>query len=369
MKSLQALDLSRSEELETIVSKYMQIAIELLSQIESDHLLAMILEIPSDIDRMSIWEIAVKYKLDDFLDFHRLQPIISHLWNDFQYLDPSKQFESTPLRMDMLLRELWDRPKQWYYSPIGLYILTSVFYIMYVVVITILVWRRQYPYHSVSMNEIFIWIFNAGYVLFEFEEAMFKRKKYFAAVTNYWDIIISVDWILLFLMRFTHDLWYESDYDENDDAKNVDLRNSTLTEVYMALWGVQCVLLWTRLTTLLQRSSRVGPLIQMVMNMIVDVVNFVLVLFVFTMGFVFAIFYIAGGDVDVLDKVPSVFLYVFQTLVGQQEWDDIKSQRDENDSIVLSPVRSRFLEVAIMVFAVLGSILLLNLLIALMVCI
>ena len=93
------LDLSRSGELKVIVEKYMNIAIELLSQIESDHLLAMILEIPSDIDRMSIWEIAVKYKLDDFLDFHRLQPIVSHLWTDFQFVDPSKQFGSATLRM------------------------------------------------------------------------------------------------------------------------------------------------------------------------------------------------------------------------------------------------------------------------------
>ena len=41
MKSQEKRDLSRAEELESIISRYMEIGIELLQEIESDHLWAM----------------------------------------------------------------------------------------------------------------------------------------------------------------------------------------------------------------------------------------------------------------------------------------------------------------------------------------
>ncbi len=48
----------------------------LLSQIESDHLLVILIEIPSIIDGLSILDIVVWCKLEVFLEFHRLQPIL-----------------------------------------------------------------------------------------------------------------------------------------------------------------------------------------------------------------------------------------------------------------------------------------------------
>ena len=47
----------------------------LLAQIESDHLLAILIEIPSDIDDLLILDIVVEFKLETFLEFHRLKAI------------------------------------------------------------------------------------------------------------------------------------------------------------------------------------------------------------------------------------------------------------------------------------------------------
>ena len=83
-------DSSRKEHFGRIHKKYSKIATDLLSQIESDHLLAILIEIPSNIDDLSILDIVIDFKLEEFLEFHRLQPIFLNLWSQYQYLDPSK---------------------------------------------------------------------------------------------------------------------------------------------------------------------------------------------------------------------------------------------------------------------------------------
>ena len=218
MKSLKKSDSSREDEFECIVSKYMEISVDLLQQIENDHLLAIILEIPSDIDRMSIWDISIKYELDDFLNFYRLQPIIQHLWTELYYLDPSKQFDCKPTKLHLMLSQLWKNPTTFYYSPIGFYILTSVFYILYVIFVSIIVYNQSYPYSDYEISENLVWFCNFGYILYELEEILFKKQEYFTEMTNYWDIIIAVDWIILIIIRFLGERWWPSQYEVDNEV-------------------------------------------------------------------------------------------------------------------------------------------------------
>ena len=85
-------DSSRKDQFDKIYEKYSKIATDLLSQIESDHLLAILIEIPSNIDDLSILDIVIEFNLEEFLEFHRLQPIFLNLWSEYRYLDPSNSF-------------------------------------------------------------------------------------------------------------------------------------------------------------------------------------------------------------------------------------------------------------------------------------
>ena len=130
----------------------------------------------------------------------------------------------------------------------------------------------------------------------------------------------------------------------------------------------------------------------MVMDMVADVIKFGVLLAIFMLAFIFALHYLIAGDLnhdkrlaewkelhpdedDVydlgdneyappLDYFGSIFLYVAQTLLGQQDWELIES--DQVDPIFFNSSRAQVVDMLILLFSVMGSILLLNLLIALM---
>ena len=85
-------DSSRQDQFDEMYRKYSKIATDLLSQIESDHLVAILIEIPSNIDDLSILDIIIEFNLEEILEFHRLKPIFLNLWSEYRYLDPSNSF-------------------------------------------------------------------------------------------------------------------------------------------------------------------------------------------------------------------------------------------------------------------------------------
>ena len=129
----------------------------------------------------------------------------------------------------------------------------------------------------------------------------------------------------------------------------------------MTFWAIQCILVWTRFANLFQRYGKGAILVQMIYNMIGDILNFLLVLTIFMVGFVFAINFIGGEDIEgTTHNFFSGNLYIFQTLLAQQEWDNIGS------TAYVDAARSTLLIIFIVLFSIIGSVLLLNLLIALM---
>ncbi|ETO31124.1 hypothetical protein RFI_05995 [Reticulomyxa filosa] len=90
MKERAQSDLKKEEAFRLISEKYIKISTDLLSNIDSDYLLAMALEIPCDIDTMSMYDIAIRFNLDTFLDFQRLSPLMLQMWYEFEYLDPKE---------------------------------------------------------------------------------------------------------------------------------------------------------------------------------------------------------------------------------------------------------------------------------------
>ena len=74
------VDLSRSEDFERVGDKYIRIAAQLVASVESDHLLSLLLETPTDIAHLSSFEIAIKYGIEDFMDDSRIQMLMAHMW-------------------------------------------------------------------------------------------------------------------------------------------------------------------------------------------------------------------------------------------------------------------------------------------------
>lgn len=152
-------------------------------------------------------------------------------------------------------------------------------------------------------------------------------------------------------------------------ASEQEARNTNTTAFYMTIFGLQIVILYCRIATIFVRSKTVGPFIRMIGGMMDDIFNFAFVSLIFFLGFTFALRYVLATDVSAtecdyetdLSNYYQVSLYVFITLMGQQEWSALDS-----NGCGFSEERARIATAFIIVFSVLGTVLLLNLLIAMM---
>eukprot|EP01084_Bolivina_argentea_P089265 161095_1 len=75
-------DLSRSSDFEEISDKYVRIANNLVENVESTHLLALLLETPTDItpNKLNVFEIAIKYEIYSFMHSSRIQMLMASMW-------------------------------------------------------------------------------------------------------------------------------------------------------------------------------------------------------------------------------------------------------------------------------------------------
>ena len=371
---------------------YCQIARELLNNIESDHLLSILLETPCDIKQLSILDICLANNMIEFFDFYRLSPIFKHMWIEFEYLDPSHKFTKNDIKFYDILGKIFFKPAQFYFSPIGRYIISSIFYVFYVIMFTIYVAHREYLFKSEhKVLEYMLWVLNVGYILFEFMEIYITGSKYFQEWLNYFDILIILNWMGIALLRFfiwpTYHENEQTRYDAvtnpiaRDYAGDVLNQDSVPCLIYMCLWIFQCILIWSRMLSIFQRSETIAPIMKTIVYMIKDIVNFTIILVIILAGWIFALFYLADDDLDTFELSSSFWnsaLYMYQTLLGEQNWDDVHPTRPEDiptdDRIATATKnvfyfgrnRSIMAQVIISLFAILGTILLLNLLIALM---
>ena len=162
-------------------------------------------------------------------------------------------------------------------------------------------------------------------------------------MSNYWDVLIVIDWFILGYYRWIHIAPLV--YDDGGRIDETATRNELTTQIYMGFWSVQCVLLWSRVVSLFQITRSAGPLIRMILNMLSDVAKFGIIAVLFFVGISFAAYYIIGGDLETepnvrLGPIDSVAFYIYQTLIGQQEWDYVKSYTLDDGTVVFDSVRS-----------------------------
>ncbi|ETO22319.1 potassium ion channel Yvc1 [Reticulomyxa filosa] len=247
---------------------FVKIAQELLQQIESDHLLAIMVEIPCGIDDMSIFDIALRFKLTNFLDFHRFPPLMLQMWYRFEYLDPQTNFIQIDRSNFKTLRTLAFSPKYFYFSPVGQYLIQAFLYLFYVLYVSWIAYLQIYPYEPVPPQEWLLWLLNLGYVSFEVVQLMLEGRDYFNGLLNFWDIGICVVWIILAFIRFSVRIYHTQ---RTSHRSSLYERNSSNTTTYMFFFGVECVLLWTRVTSFFQRNPSTGALLTMIFKMFKDI--------------------------------------------------------------------------------------------------
>eukprot|EP01083_Nonionella_stella_P180387 643133_1 len=359
-------ELCGNKECREFAELYTKIAIELCLFIESDHLLAILLEIPSDISELSILDICIEYKLTDFLYSHRLRPIFNQMWTQFKYLDPSKSFEMKRNSYLNTFHHLLRSPSCFYYSPQGLFITEVLYYLAYMIIFTLWIMDLQYPYNlPITTLETILWIENGGYLVKEFMEAVYKKNSYFAHGSKYFDLLIVLNWIVIAAIRWPWAWLTWQEYiiydDQTGEMDVIATKNQALTIAYMICVGIQCILIWTRSILYLQRSKKTGPLIHTIFRLLSDVWQFTIVLALFLFGCMFALYYLIGGDMG-SDLDGELLLYMFQALLGQHDWDLLK-ESEENG---FGDGRSKIAEIIVVFFSIIGNIALLNLLIALM---
>eukprot|EP01083_Nonionella_stella_P028170 77583_1 len=404
-------DLARSSMWRTFCDEYEDIAIDLINMVQSDHLLAMLFEIPTNIDYKSVIELAVSYRRVRLINSARVQAVMPHMWSESEFLNPNKPIRTTYLDLYEMYNFLWKSPVRFYFCPLGLYTTSALLYVAYLILVSFISCRDIYPYteYDVVSLETVMWICNWGYILFEVLELESRRAQYFAmdSMNNRLDMCMSINWILLFILRicaiqFVPEI---NDYDGNKipyvgdaqlehmpNATNSEMavlerhqgalkRNEPYTIVYMSLWSIQIIILWVRVVGLLQRTKTIGPLLRMISIVVKDVISFLILLIALTFGFLFAVRYVIGGDIDPdvtcdmseeiddcaeasqpLDNIISIAFYLLQTLLGQQDW----SVMETNRLYGFGSGRAQLLTLVVIIYILLGSIIALSMLVAIM---
>lgn len=241
------VDLSNREAFRQKGKQYVEVARKLLKEIESDHLFAMLLMIPTDIGHSNVIEIALNYDLKDFLEDPRIVRVFNCIWfHGYDFLEPESSFAEPEIKVDTVFDKLFYTPGRFFFSAFGKFVISSILYLGYLALFSYVTYLRIYDYTDIEDNyiEIVLWVCSAGYVVYEVLEFVDSPKEYFSSFTNYWDVLISINWIILFYLRFvrTPDFQYGVDGTLDETAQ----RNTLATEIYMGVWSVQCVILWTR---------------------------------------------------------------------------------------------------------------------------
>eukprot|EP01084_Bolivina_argentea_P005268 9958_1 len=351
-------DVSRSTHWIELSEKYVGIALKLANSIESDHLLSLLMEIPTDLCGQSIFGICMKYEIIDFLDNARAQRLLNHLWSEFDLLNPHKDFRADKIGFEELLYRLVNKPNEFYYCPVGGYWVECIMYMVYISIVTGVVMEGEHDLTKLPTPlEWSMWFCSIGYLAGEISQIIFYGNGYLQQIDNIMDIWIIANWIVIGIVRFNCVHGIVTVIDQHCIGRD---DTAVLSLIHMFFFCMQIVILWSRVAFIFKTSQIVGPFIAMLPGMMKDICVWAFVLSIFFLGFGYGANFIIAGDISELPDYIYVFEYVFITLMGQSDWTYLNASAD------FSAHRSILLKVVMWTFAVMGTILLVNLLIAMM---
>eukprot|EP01084_Bolivina_argentea_P150316 262518_1 len=148
-----------------------------------------------------------------------------------------------------------------------------------------------YPEHPVHFIEWVLWFFNGGYILHEFLEIRAEKWNYLS-ITNVFDAIISVIWVVLLIVRIHSSLVGEVDenglrispYAENGD-------HWFMSKAYTTLWAIQLVFLCLRSLAIFEHTKYFGILWKIIALMMGQIIRFCYFMVVVLIGFLFGVYF------------------------------------------------------------------------------
>eukprot|EP01083_Nonionella_stella_P314177 1130828_1 len=356
-------DLARFDKWMEFSTYYEAEAGHTINEIESDHLLSVLMDIPlseSGKEKVSLLQVALEHNRAKFLNNERINAVLKHVWQTPSGLDPTVSIQRKQRTSHEILTLLLNQPYHFYLTPMGFNSTIKSLHLLYVLLVYIFMSQRIYLDDALGVFEWFLWSLNLGYFVYELIEAYDKGlRDYFtlAGWINYWDLQISFTWIILFAIRMFPLLFFA--YHKSPMMEDGEW-SWMIHQLYMVLWALQAASLSARSLVLFQTSRYFGVLLRMIQRLIVEMGRFLFVLILLLVGFVFGLYYIQGGYDEA--HTTSVqdwyfgFRYLFQLTVGAGDFSEI------ND-LVEDQITAQIFTI---LYIVLSTILMMNLLIALM---
>ena len=223
------------------------------------------------------------------------------------------------------------------------------------------IWSEYTPIEQTG--EILLWLMNLGFVIFEaLEVKEVGVKKYINLknqnYANIFDISISLLWFVLFVFRVVF-FFMELDFEEGSATDG--------QQAYLFLFAFQILLLTIRSLFLFLNSRYLGTMVRAIKLMFAEIVKFLVILTITLFGFLFGLWFLIAAndcnstnpeDEDDCDQdfegqnLGRTLKYMFQVFIGT---GDLGGVVDQGIGIWF-----------MLLVTVLGTLVLNNLLIALM---
>ena len=353
---LAVYDVARGKLFADIAISYIDAANDYISILESDHLSTILLEVKSDIDGLSALDMALKYKLQAFVTNNRVERVTTSIMNNFEFLKPKNRdeaFEIDPLSLNLI----WNRMfrKEFYLTPLGLYITTTVLYLLYLALFTYLSVQQTQVYDPLNADEIIFWIFNIGYVLNEIQQLLSVGiAQYLGDPSNYFDVVISGVFVTTFILR----MYALANGTPNCGSIEDDCwHNGKLNTAFIILWGIATITLWLRLINFAVLSHKLGPMVQMIFKMMGDIVTFFEIMLILYFGFSFALMFIMGSVHPDFDTPIKSGLTLFTAILSEFDFGAFAEEEGANIYLIY------FGYGIMLLYLIIGSLVLLNLLV------
>eukprot|EP01083_Nonionella_stella_P209508 759378_1 len=376
MEQNAAQDLARFKKWMQFSEYYEEEAGHSINEIESDHLLSVLMDIPlseSGDLKVPLLQVALEQNRAQFLNNERINAVLKHVWQTPSGLDPNVNIVRKSRTSQQILYLLLDSPFHFYLTPMGFNSTIKSLHLLYVLSLYVFIYHRIYLWHALRRGEVVLWTLNIGYFVYEVIEAYDKGvRDYFtlAGWVNYWDLQISFTWLALCAIRISS-VWIDYRHEEHialegDEAHDeAEAYHLDIPQIYLVLWAIQIASLSGRSLVLFQTSSYFGVLLRMMQRLIIEMMKFMFVLFLILTGFVFGLYYIEGGYAsssydefgggEIHDWYEG-FKYLFQLTVGAGDFNG-------THPIVDDEITAQLFTILYIIFA---TILMMNLLIALM---
>lgn len=141
-----------------------------VNEIESDHLLALLLDVPireTGREKVSLLQVALEQGRSIFLSNERIDGVMTHVWQTPFSSSPKDPIERHSFSSYKQLKLLLDQPFRFYVTPMGYFATTMILHALYIVyVFTFMVWGL-YLEDDMTWGEGILWVLNMGYLVNE----------------------------------------------------------------------------------------------------------------------------------------------------------------------------------------------------------